>query len=91
MVQLWQPKDEACFRRLCMVNRELQCDWLKVACSLYKFHWDEAGDFVMCNKHILGDLVERIIHAACMIYVYELRQGIVHILRIYLNTIFELL
>ena len=70
-----------------MVNRELQCDWLKVAYSLYKFHWDEAGDFVMCNKHILGDLVERIIHAACMIYVYELRQGIVHILRIYLSHI----
>ena len=75
VVQLWQPQDEACFRRLCMVNRELQYDWLKVACSLYKFHWDEAGDFVMCNKHILKDLVERIIHATCMIYVHELRQG----------------
>ena len=58
-----------------MVNRELQYDWLKVACSLYKFHWDEAGDFVMCNKHILGDLVERIIHAACMIYVHEMQIG----------------
>ena len=75
VVQLWQPQDEACFRRLCMVNRELQYDWLKMACSLYKFHWDEAGDFVMCNKHILKDLVERIIHATCMIYVHELRQG----------------
>ena len=77
MVQLWQPQDEACFRRLCIVNRELQCDWLKVAYSLYKFHWDEAGDFVMCNKHILGDLVERIIHAACMIYVHEMQIGTV--------------
>ena len=60
-----------------MVNQELQCNWLKVACSLYKFHWEEAGDFVMCNKYILEDLVERIIHAACMIYAHEMRQGIV--------------
>ena len=71
MVQLWQPQDEACFRRLCMVNRELQYDWLKVACSLYKFHWDEAGDFVMCNKHILKDLVERIIYAAITVNAYQ--------------------
>ena len=77
--QRWAPQDEACFRRLCMVNRELQYDWLKVACSLYKFHWDEAGDFVMCNKHILGDLVERIIHAVCMIYAHEMRQGTVRL------------
>ena len=80
--QLWKPQDEACFNRLCMVNQEHQCDWLRMACSLYIFHFYEAGDFVMCNKHILGDLVERIIHAACMIYVHEMRQGNVHILRI---------
>ena len=45
----------------------------------------------MCNKHILGDLVERIIHAACMIYVHEMRKGNVYILRKYLNVDREVL
>ena len=62
-------------------NQEQQCNWLKVACSLYNFHWKENADVVMCNKYIYGDLIERIIHAACMIYGYERKQGTAHILR----------
>ena len=30
LVKLWAPQDEATFRRLCMVNQEHQCNWLKV-------------------------------------------------------------
>ena len=30
LVKSWAPQDEATFRRLCMVNQEHQCNWLKV-------------------------------------------------------------
>ena len=61
-------------------NQEQQCNWLKVACSLYNFHWVENADLVMCKKYIYGDLIERIIYAACMNYDYESqrKQGTAH-------------
>ena len=61
-------------------NQEQQCNWLKVACSLYNFHWVENADIVMRSKYIYGDLIERIIYAACMIYDYESqrKQGTAH-------------
>ena len=61
-------------------NQEQQCNWLKVACSFYNFHWVENADIVMCYKYIYGDLIERIIYAACMIYGYESqrKQGTAH-------------
>ena len=71
-------------------NQEQQCNWLKVACSLYNFHWVENADIVMCSKYIYGDLIERIIYAACMIYDYESqrKQGTAHQTYIYyVNTI----
>ena len=55
-------------------NQKEQYNWLKVACSLYNFPFEEENaDFLVCDMQISGDLIERIIHAACMIYVYEMQ------------------
>ena len=55
-------------------NQTEHYNWLKVACSLYNFPFEEENaDFLVCNMQISGNLIERIIHGACMIYVYEKR------------------
>ena len=55
-------------------NPTQQCNWLKVACSLYNFRFEEENpNFLVCDMQISGDLIERIIHAACIIYVYEMQ------------------